>query len=96
MALQPKRLALAAATTAIILYMLCWHFMALAPELSLQLTEDMFHGSLGAMTWRMDERSHLVGTVLREALAGLSVWMGAALYNGFETSPPETGDETTM
>lgn len=95
MALQPRKLGVASATTAALLYMLCWNFVALLPGLSLQLTEDMLHGTMGAMSWRMDARSLLVGTILWAALAGAAVWTAAALYNRFDDSPPENGDETS-
>lgn len=88
MTLHPRKLALAAATTAALLYVLCWLFVALLPELSLRLTEDMLHGAINSMTWRMNARSLVVGTVLWPALTGLSVWTGAVLYNRFLASTP--------
>ncbi|MCH1570595.1 MAG: DUF5676 family membrane protein [Longimicrobiales bacterium] len=73
MQLHPFKLALAAGTTAALLFVVCWLLVAAFPDAATTATEHI--------EWDMSPAGLILGSLSWFAGTGAAIWLTAATYN---------------
>lgn len=81
MRLDAKKLALTLGITTLGAWILCSAVVAIAPAMTMTITEHMFHLSDGAFTWNLTLQGVLIGAFFWSVLVGLFTWAAAGIYN---------------
>lgn len=81
MKLNANKLALAAALSFALLWVICVAMVMLMPEHSIYVTEAMIHSSLPEWQWNFDWQVLLVGLIAWMVSAGTVAWFTATIYN---------------
>ena len=85
MTLEPKSLALASASTAVVLWIVCSVLVVLLPGMMMSMTGDMMHADMSQMSWTLNFVGFFVGLILWAVLAAATGWLIAIFYNRFSS-----------
>lgn len=81
MKLHSFKVAIAAALTTAIIWIICSFLVFSMPQLTMMLSGDMFHINTQAMTWSLTISGFIKGLISWSLSVGLSAWLFVILYN---------------
>ena len=81
MKLDPKGLALAAAITTGVVWIICSALVAALPGRMMGMTGYMVHADFGQTNWTMNSTGFLVGLIVWTLAIGATAWLFATLHN---------------
>ncbi len=81
MKLNEKAFALACAAAFAIVWVVCSIFVMAMPDMMSDMTGNMLHTDWKSMGWHMSIFGVLFGGILWAALAGITGWLIAKIYN---------------
>ena len=80
MSINAKRISIAAALAASILWVVCSLIVLILPDLSMNATGYMMHSDMSGAHWQLHLPGVMAGLVLWSVLAGATAWLVATLY----------------
>ena len=83
MKLNANALAIAAATTTAVLWILCSLIVVLLPEMSMNMSGYMMHTDFADMQWSMNVTGFIVGLIVWSLFVGVAAWLLSVFYNKF-------------
>jgi len=83
MKLNTNSLAMAAAVTTALLWIICSLIVVLIPDMSMNISGYMMHSDFTDMQWSMNFKGFIVGLIIWSVAAGATGWLLAMFYNKF-------------
>jgi hypothetical protein len=81
MNINANKIGIASAITFGLLWAVCSAVVHLLPQPMMMITGHMIHSDLSELGWNLTFSSFLMGLVAWAALAGISGWLIASIYN---------------
>ncbi|MFT7245162.1 MAG: hypothetical protein ACI82A_002527 [Candidatus Azotimanducaceae bacterium] len=81
MNIEANKIGISSAATFGILWIVCSTAVHFAPQPMMMITGHMMHSDLSALSWTLTFRGFLTGLVAWAAVAGISGWLLASIYN---------------
>ncbi len=81
MNINSTKFGIASGLTASILWLICSVIVMVAPAMMLSVTGDMMHMQFNGMGWNLTLYGVCIGLIAWFAVAGISAWLLATIYN---------------
>lgn len=83
MKIDANALALSAAVTTALLWLLCSLFVVMMPGMSMNMSGYMMHSDFSGMQWELNIIGFLAGLIIWSLCAAVTAWLLATFYNRF-------------